>query len=141
LLLLLADESPDFIALDVLHRDVHDQPRHELLALLASDHQELEDRVTVQAGDSLDGADGAALYEQLEDLDDFGNRDIGAVDAVGRSFAVRRAALPAAVPLGTVAVLPVFLAAAVAGFASHDLIIQQALAVCKQKNALIKRES
>src|SRR5580704_17379534 len=65
-LFLLAHVSPNFIALDLLHRNVDDQTAHERGALLASMNQEPQDRVAMQPGDSLGCTLARTLYEQLE---------------------------------------------------------------------------
>ena len=44
---LFPNVPPDFVALDILHRDVDDQPAHELFAAVASENQRLHDRVPV----------------------------------------------------------------------------------------------
>ena len=58
---LLVDEAPNFIALDILHRNVHDQAAHELFALLAGQHEHFHDRVAIDSGDALRAADASCL--------------------------------------------------------------------------------
>ena len=53
----LVDVAPDLIALNVVHRDIHNHPAHELLALLAHEHEQAQNRVAVQFGCPFDGAD------------------------------------------------------------------------------------
>jgi hypothetical protein len=65
-LLFLADVSPDFIALNLFHRNIHDQTAHERGALLSSMYEKPQDRVTMQPSDSLGGPHTGTLYKQLE---------------------------------------------------------------------------
>ena len=55
-LLLLETESPDFVQLNVLYRNVADLLTQELLATLPGQHQQPENRITMQAGDALAAA-------------------------------------------------------------------------------------
>jgi len=49
----LADVAPNLINLHVLHRDVDQRAAHQLLALFAGLHQDLHQRVDIEAGDAL----------------------------------------------------------------------------------------
>jgi hypothetical protein len=62
-LLFFLDETPQFVALNVLRRYVSDFLGHDALALLASEHQELQNRGVVNVRDQLH-ARHAVTFEQ-----------------------------------------------------------------------------
>ena len=61
-LLFLAHIRPDLIKFHVSHLNVDDQPPHECFALLAGNHEYLENRPVVNAGYALDGVDGTSFH-------------------------------------------------------------------------------
>ena len=63
-LLLPTDEAPHFVAFDVAHFDVADFIGHDALALLASQHQQLEDRCVVNFGNAFDARYGVAFQQE-----------------------------------------------------------------------------
>jgi hypothetical protein len=47
---LLSDIGPNFVTFNILAGNIHDKTAHDLLALLADHHHELQDRIAVNAG-------------------------------------------------------------------------------------------
>ena len=88
---LFLDVTPDLVALNVRHGNVDDHAAHQLLALLASNRQDFENRSMVHAGDALDRVDGASLHQEFQYL--FGAVDLGVHAAERRVVRLREGAL------------------------------------------------
>jgi hypothetical protein len=118
-LLLLADETPDFIEFHISHLDIADSLRHGALTLLASDYENLKNRSVVNAGDAFNRADRAALDQQFQNF--FGPGDFGvhAAERLRLRFSECPLALAALVPRMALAVLSEFAAFGIAVFARH----------------------
>jgi hypothetical protein len=63
--LLLSDIAPNFVTLNVLHRNALNPMRHDCLAASAGNHKQLHDRVPVQTADPLSYADAIAFQQQF----------------------------------------------------------------------------
>jgi hypothetical protein len=112
------DVAPNFIALNVPHRDVADCVFQKPLASLASKDQDVKDCIAVGFSDSLNGADGAPLDKQPDDLSDLLSQQVSPVQLVG-SLTVGLVALAAAETLIPFPVFPKFLALGFAIMAGH----------------------
>jgi hypothetical protein len=145
--LFLANEGPDFIALDVLAVQIAHPLVHQFKARLAGQNEQPHDRVTMQTRNPLRSADTGSFDEQLHGEQPliFGH-DHGAEQPLV-IFRVGFSTLRTAEALKAVAMFPEFAALCVAIFASHCLVricllhhvnrILQALAVCQETNIKI----
>lgn len=146
---LLLDESPNLIALDILHRDIHDQTAHNGSALFASQHQQIHDGVAIQIGDAFGAADGVAFDQQAKREYDPLLRNVASSQGGFVGFGVGLFAERAAKTAKAIAVFAKALAINLATSASHfgtvfyvalhTLIIQLSLAVCQRKTAIVRR--
>jgi hypothetical protein len=89
-----------------LHRDIHDEPAHQFLALLGNENQELQNRGVVNPSHALDSVDGASLHQEFENLLGFVERSVHALQGLLSGFLERLAALATLIPLIALAVLP-----------------------------------
>src|SRR5208282_3596566 len=106
-LLFAANVCPDFIALDIGHREVMNHVFEEPLAVVANDHHDVQDGVAVDACNSLDAPNRTTLDEQPDDLGNLFFALIGAVQPL-RSVAVGLVALAATEALITLPVAAKF---------------------------------
>ncbi len=100
-LLLLANETPKLVAFHVAHFDVADLLGHDAFALLARQHQQLENRSVMDVGNALHGRNAVAFEQELQNH--FGLLD-GQIHAVKRLIAGIREYLAALVALIALAV-------------------------------------
>ena len=70
-LFLLADEAPKLVGFHVAHFDVADLLGHDALALLASEHQQLQNRAVVDVGNALDARNAVAFEQELRTISAF----------------------------------------------------------------------
>jgi hypothetical protein len=138
-LFLFADEAPDFVNFHVANNYVLDVGGHDLLALLAGEHQELQNRVAMQSDDAFRTAHAGALQEQLNGKDSPVLRDGHGAERLLVSLSVGLAAIGATEPAQAIATLPELTARRLAFGADHvrsglfhESIIQQPLAVYKR---------
>jgi hypothetical protein len=82
LLFLLPDETLQLIGLNVAHGNVHELPAKDVLALLAGDHQELQNRGVVNIGKPFHARNAVAFQEEPQDHLGFLNGQIHAVQVV-----------------------------------------------------------
>ncbi len=66
--LFLFDERPDFIALNVLHRDIGQRKIVEFLASIPKPDQKPHDRVTMRPGVPFGATDGRTFHKHAENL-------------------------------------------------------------------------
>lgn len=97
---LLADVTPDFIALHVLDGDIHQQLAHDAFAVLASVFQHRQHRPGFHTAQARRGAHAIAFQQAMEDRNHYVllNTDIFPEGPVVR-FGVPLSALLALVPL------------------------------------------
>src|SRR5208283_3610925 len=129
--LFLADERPNFVALNMLAAEIMHLGIHQGYAAFASKDQQPKNRVAVEPGNPLCAPNASSLNQQLNRQQRliFGNNHVSEKSDV--FFGVRLSALRAAKALETVAVRPVLSAFQAAQWAIHSLNIQQPLAVCQ----------
>jgi hypothetical protein len=142
-LFLLADEIPNLINFHVLNRHVADVAGHEFLALLASDHQELQNRIAVQFRDTLHAANTRTFQEHPNGENRLFHRDRHFPKRFFVRLSVRLPALTATEPAQTVAMRAETSAADFTDrahhfqgrfrFGFHTLNIHQAVDVFKRK--------
>jgi hypothetical protein len=82
LFFLASDESPDFIALNVLHGKAIDGFLRETLAAFTDEHKQVQNGISVRASDSLNGTDGNSLNEQAENTGDLLGWYVGSFEAL-----------------------------------------------------------
>jgi hypothetical protein len=63
---LLSDESPNFVTLNIFHRNVADDPRQHFFAATADLNQELHDRVAVEIGYTLSSPNTVTLNQEFQ---------------------------------------------------------------------------
>jgi hypothetical protein len=115
---LLLDEAPDFISLNVLDRDVDNQPGHELFALLAGQNQQAEDGLAVNSGNPFSAANTGPFDQKPQDQFGFLSGQLHSIKRSLVGFSEGLAALMTAVALKAVPMLsetPAFVPAGVAG--------------------------
>jgi hypothetical protein len=116
---LLADESPNFIALDIFHRNVHDQAPHQCVALLTGGNEDFHDRVDVEIGNALRAPQAVTFDQQPKGEHDAILRDIGAFERGLVGFRVGLLAERATKTAKTVAMFAEALTSSIARSASH----------------------
>ena len=137
-LFLLADEGPNFVGFHIAHWNVDYPLRHDLLAFLTSEHQQLHDRVLVETANPHRAANAVAFDEELysEQHLFFGDIHCSKGEPMGfREGALALRALKAAQAITMLAELLAVDTAVRATdltgfcFALHTSIIQRAVAV------------
>ena len=77
------------IALNIRHWDIDDQAPLEAIALLVNENRELRDRGMVNPSHALNGADGASLHQELENLLGFVERGVRTLQGLLPGFLER----------------------------------------------------
>ena len=132
-LLLLADERPDLIALNVADDDVSHHACHDFSRLLPRVCEHFQDGVAVGACDALHGSHGAALYKQLDDHDHLLSGKAEPFYPALYGIAIGLLARQATIALGAIPVLAETGAFDIAFGACHKRSRQETIAVCQRK--------
>jgi hypothetical protein len=132
--LFLSTKSPNLISLNPLAAKIAELRVHQLRTAFASENQQPQNRVAVQSGDALCGANRSAFEQKLnrQKCLIFRNRHIA--KQASTSFGIGLATLPTAETAKAVALRPELHAFAVASRAIHRYNLQQAVAVCQANN-------
>lgn len=130
--LFLAAKSPNLVTLNPLASKATHFLVHQFRTTLTSEHQQLENCVTMQLGDSLRGANRSSFQQKLDCEKRFIFRHRHTAEQTSSSFGVRLTASSAPKAAKAVALLPELNAFTIASRAIHGMTtLQQALAVCQ----------
>ena len=110
-------KRPNFVAFYVAHFDVANFFGHDAFALLASEHQQLQDRGVMNFGDALDARNAVTFEQETENHFGLLDGQVHAVQGVVTGIREHLAALVALVALAVLALteFPTFCPAIVAG--------------------------
>jgi hypothetical protein len=130
--LFLANECPDFVALNVLAAEILHPRVHQVYAALPGKNEQTKDRVAVQVGNALDSANAGAFDQELNRQQSLIFGDDHRSEEPLVLFRVGLATLWATETLQAITVFPELLAHDIAVLAIHETTLQQANAVCQQ---------
>ncbi len=114
-----ADKAPQFVTLNVRHRDVADSTFQKPLALLANQNEQRKNCCVVESSQAFDRTDRAPFNKKLNRLGSLLQRRVHAAKRRGMVLGKRLAALITAETLKAVAVFSKFLTARIAVVTGH----------------------